>query len=194
MYKEEYKYSGCNDNFDNKLGIFDEMCIKANVPMRYRNVAYSTILRGAALDHYHMNLRSYVRTVQLDDLTRATRNHFESKEYQRGIIDKWNNISLESIIERPKNTGKTMVDCLQILLTEMRHLKLGLPDAMKADVIFHTELLTACRDIPLCTYACCKPPEDINALINELEMSINMYERQQKRGANSLFMDRQYYP
>jgi hypothetical protein len=35
MYKEEYKYSGHGDNFDHKLGIFSEMCMKANVPLRH---------------------------------------------------------------------------------------------------------------------------------------------------------------
>src|SRR5580692_860491 len=87
MYKEDYKYSGRNDNFNHKLDIFYEMCIKANVPVRHRNAAYSTMLKGAALDHYHTNLRQHAQTAQLEDLTCVTRKYFESKEYQRGIID-----------------------------------------------------------------------------------------------------------
>jgi hypothetical protein len=194
MYKEDYKYNGQNDNFDHKLGIFYEICMKANVPPRYRNAAYSTMLRRAALDHYHTNLRQHTQTAQLDNLTRVTRQYFESKEYQRGVIDRWTDITLESVMDKPKNAGKSTTDCLQLLLTEMRHLKLGLPPEMKADVVFHSKLLHACRDLPACVYACCKPADDISSLINELETSITTYERQQKRGANSMFTDRRYHP
>ena len=112
------------------------MCMKANVPTRYRNAAYSTMLKGAALDYYHTNLRQHAQTAQLDNLTRVTRQYFESKEYQRGIIDQWTDITLESIMDKPENSGKSTTECLQILLKEMRHLKLGLPPEMKADVIF----------------------------------------------------------
>ena len=144
MYKEDYKYSGRNDNFDYKLGIFYEMCMKANVPTRYRNAAYSTMLKGAALDHYHTNLGQHAQTAQLDDLTHVTQQYFKSKEYQRGIIDQWTDITLESVMDKPENSGKSTTDCLQILLKEMRHLKLGLPPEMKADVIFHSKLIHAC--------------------------------------------------
>ena len=55
MYKEENKFSGQkesrnNDNFDHKLGIFEEMCFKVNVPESAKNLVYSTMLRGPALD------------------------------------------------------------------------------------------------------------------------------------------------
>jgi hypothetical protein len=80
-------------------------------------------------------------------------------------------------MDKPENTGKSTTDCLQLLLTEMRHLKLDLPDEMKADVVFHTKLLHTCQDFPACTYAYCKPADDMSALINELETSITTYKR-----------------
>jgi hypothetical protein len=112
MYKEDYKYSGRGDNFSYKLGIFDEICMKANVPLRHRNIAYSTMLRGAALDYYHTNLKEYVQTARFEDLTQATQNHFKSKEYQGGIMEKWLHIMLEGVMERPENSGKSTIDCL----------------------------------------------------------------------------------
>jgi hypothetical protein len=194
MYKEDYKYSGRNDNFDHKLGIFYEMCMKANVPTRYRNAAYSTMLKKAVLDHYHTNLRQHAQTAQLNDLTHVTRQYFESKEYQRGIIDQWTDITLESVMDKPENTGKSTTECLQILLKEIRHLKLGLLSEMKADVIFYSKLIHACRDFPACIYACCKPADEISSLINELETSITTYERRQKKITNTMFTDRRYHP
>ena len=194
MYKEDYKYSGQNDNFNHKLGIFYEMCMKANVHLRYRNAAYSTMLQEAALDHYYTNLRQYTQMAQLDNLTCVTRQYFESKKYQRGVIDRWTDITLESVMDKPENTNKSTTDCLQLLLTEMRYLKIGLPPKMEADIVFHLKLLHACRDLPTCIYACCKPADEINSLINKLEISITTYERQQKKGANSIFTDCRYHP
>jgi hypothetical protein len=145
------------------------MCMKANMPVRYRNTAYFTMLKGAALDHYDTNLRKHAQIAELEDLTWVTKRYFESKEYQRNLINYWNNVFLESVIERPENSGKSITDCLQLLLEEMRHLKLGLPKEMQSNVIFHTRLLAACQDFPPCVYACCKPSDNISALIEELE-------------------------
>ena len=36
IYKDECKYSGRKDNFDHKLGIFFDLCLKANVPPNVR--------------------------------------------------------------------------------------------------------------------------------------------------------------
>ena len=45
IYKEDCKYSGRNDNFDHKLGIFYDLCLKANVTTSEAyKAAYSTML------------------------------------------------------------------------------------------------------------------------------------------------------
>jgi hypothetical protein len=65
IYKDDSKYSGRNDNFDHKLGMFYDLCLKANVPPSARNIVYSTMLRGPALDHYYTNLRHCTQTTSL---------------------------------------------------------------------------------------------------------------------------------
>jgi hypothetical protein len=151
------------------------------------------MLRGPALDHYHTNLRHRVQTARFEDLCGTTKKYFEGREYQRGLINCWNSITLGTVMNKPENTGKTTSECLQVLLTEMRHLKLGLPTPLQADEIFYTKLIQACQANPACTYACCKPAEDIPGLIEELETSITTYEIQQKNDNNILFTDRRYY-
>jgi hypothetical protein len=54
-------------------------------------------------------------------------------------------------------------------------------------------LIQACQVNPACTYACCKPAENIPGLIEELETFITTYEIQQKNDNNILFTDRHYY-
>ena len=189
IYKDGYKYSGRNDNFDHKLGMFHDLCLKANVPPTTKNLVYSTMLRGPALDHYHTNLRHRAQTASLETLYSVTKKYFEGWKYQKVIINWWNNITLEAIIDTLENRGKTTSECLQLLLTEMRHLKLGLPEPLQVDQVFHTKLIQACQDLPACGYACCKPADDISGLIEELQASITTYERQQKRATDVLFTD-----
>jgi hypothetical protein len=91
MYKEDSKYSGQketgqNDNFDHKLGIFEEMCFKANVPDSAKNLAYSTMLRGPALDHYFTNIRYRARTTPFAEMCTVTRQYFEGPKHVRSIV------------------------------------------------------------------------------------------------------------
>ena len=92
-----------------------------------------------------------------------------------------------------ENAGKTTSECLQILLTEMRHLKLGLPTPFRTDEIFHAKLIQACQAVPACIYACCKPAADISGLIEELESSIATHEILEKMTNTTLFTDWHYY-
>ena len=123
----------------------------------------------------------------------VTQKYFEPPEYKRSLITRWNTVTLGTVMAKSENAGKTTSECLQILLTEMRHLKLGLPTPFHTDEIFHTKLLQACQAVPACTYACCKPAADISGLIEELESSMATHEIQEKTANTTLFTDQHYY-
>src|SRR6266536_4543583 len=55
LYSNNSKYSNKDDNLDYKLMIFYDLCQKASVPLQAFDQAYSTMLRGLALDHYYTN-------------------------------------------------------------------------------------------------------------------------------------------
>ena len=198
MYKEDNKYSGQkeagqNDNFDHKLGIFEEMCFKANVPESAKNLAYSTMLRGPALDHYFTNIRKRARTTPFEELCTVTKNYFEGPEYVRGIVTQWNRTTLEDIMSRSENTGKTIGEYLQLLLTELRHLRQGLPPELRTDGVLYIKIVQACQDLPACGYACYKPSETLPGLIEDLISSISTWKKQRKRATEILFTDRRYH-
>ena len=86
LYIDESKYSGENDNFDFKLTIFTDLCQKADILKQEFSQAYSTMLRGLALDHYYTNLKSNPLSVPFDKLCEAIRNYFEGLEYKRNIF------------------------------------------------------------------------------------------------------------
>jgi hypothetical protein len=86
LYTNKSKYSGKNDNFNFKLTIFTDRCQKADIPKQEFSQAYSTMLRGLALDHYYTNLKSNPLGIPFDKLYEATRNYFEGPEYKRNIL------------------------------------------------------------------------------------------------------------
>ena len=78
------------------------------------------MLRGLALDHYYTNLKSNPLGGSFDKLCEATRNYFEGSEYKRDILTQWNALKLRTVID--KNTEKSTIECLQILIKDLRQL------------------------------------------------------------------------
>jgi hypothetical protein len=75
-------------------------------------------------------------------------------------------------MDMPENKGKTTLDCVQLLFTEMKHLKLSLPEPLQVDQVFYTKLIQACQDLLVCGYTCYKLTNDILGLIEELQTFI----------------------
>ena len=57
-----------------------------DIPKQEFGQAYSTILRGLALNHYYTNLKSNPLSVTFNKLYKATRNYFKGLEYRRNIL------------------------------------------------------------------------------------------------------------
>jgi len=63
-----------------------DLCQKADIPKQEFSQAYSTTLRGLALNHYYINLKSNPLSVPFNKLCEATRNYFKGPEYKRNIL------------------------------------------------------------------------------------------------------------
>ena len=157
LYTEESKYGGEGDNFEFKLKIFNNACKKTDIPPEKID-ALSIILKGLALDYFYLNLEDQEH-LSFEDVCKAIRNHFEGEEYQRTIQTKWESTNLLSIIKKTEGEGKSTVDCLHLLVKELTHLKHGLDPEFRMDKNFRSKLITACRGIPACEYACYNPAD-----------------------------------
>jgi len=175
LYTDDMKYTGENDNFDFKLTIFHDLCNRADIPDHAKPKAFPTILRSLALDHYYANIVN--KHLDFDGICNAITNYFEGPEYKRRVLSKWNSTTLRSIIN--SNTGKSTEECLQILITTLRHLQHGLNHDLRTDQFFHNKLINACQDIPACRYACYRPSDSLSGLINNLRSSITTFEKSQ---------------
>jgi hypothetical protein len=132
------------------------------------------MLRGLALDHYYTNLKSNPLGIPFDKLCEVTRNYFEGPEYKRDILTQWNAIKLRTVID--KHIEKSTVECLQILIKDLRHLQHSLDITFKTDEFLRNKLITACQDLEPCKYACYRPADTLTSLINDLRSSIITYE------------------
>ena len=125
------------------------------------------MLKGAALNYYYIDCKSNPHITSLSDLCDNIKQHFEGAEHERNVLIKWNDLTLRKEID--KNPGKSIEDCLQLLIQELRVLQLGLEKDLRHEKFFLNKLLTACQDHPACSIACSKPANTVNGLISDLD-------------------------
>jgi len=65
------------------------------------------MLCGITFDFYYRNKATYTT---FNSIYNAIRNYFEGLEYKRGVLIKWNAITLKIVII--KSEGKSIEDCL----------------------------------------------------------------------------------
>ena len=78
------------------------------------------MLRGLALNYYYTNLKSNPLSAPFNKLYKAIYNYFKGPEYKRNILTQWNTTKLWTVID--KNTKKSTIECLQILIKDLRYL------------------------------------------------------------------------
>lgn len=171
IYTEDLKYSGEDDSFDYKYGIFIDLCEKAEIPKNIYFKAFSSMLRGAALKHFYTSIKTNTHITNLSEACENMRETFEGEEYKRSMLTKWNNISLRTVIT--KNPGKDIEFCLQNLVEELRIIQLSLGNNLQDDTFLQNKIITACQAHPACTIGCSIPASSSVALINNLRQSIS---------------------
>lgn len=172
-YPEGSKYSGENDgSFAFKLTIFHDICGRAGVPQSVKLQALPTMLKGAALTYYYSKINTD-STINFDQACNSIARNFEGPEYRRGVLQKWNSTTLRSVIA--ENSGKSMEECFRLLVEKLRHLQHGLDAELRNERFIHNQLILACQEVPACSFACCKPSDNLADLINNLRSLIITY-------------------
>lgn len=122
------------------------------------------------------------------------RAYFEGAEYKRSVLSRWNGITLKSVMSKVENEGKSIEECLQLLIKDLRHLQHGLDPELRTDKFIHHKLVDACQEISACQYACFNPSNTLAGLINDLRSSIVTF--QKANPSETFFTDRRYlkYP
>ena len=117
MYIKESKYNKEDDNFDHKLMIFNDLCDKIDILQKAKIKGFPTMLHSITFNFYYRNKATYTT---FDSIYNVIHNHFKGPEYKRGVLIKWNAITLKTVIIKSK--GKPTEDCLQLLLNDLYYL------------------------------------------------------------------------
>jgi len=96
------------------------------------------MLRSITLNFYYKNKATYTT---FNSIYNTIRNYFKGPEYKRGVLTKWNAITLKTVII--KNEGKSIGDCLQLLLNDLRYLQYGLNANLYNDDFLYNKLIVA---------------------------------------------------
>ncbi len=196
LYTNEAKYSDENDSFSFKLTIFHDMCNRADVSQSAKLKAFLIMLKDLTLDYYYSNMFTItIAVITFDEVCFSMRNYFEDAEYRRDILFKWNNLKLKSIMT--SNEDKSVEECVQLLIKQLRHLQHDLNSKLRSEKFIHNKLINACQDVFVCQYVCFKPRDSLIDLINDLRSSIIIYQKTNSSNFietfETFFIDRRYH-
>ena len=82
-------------------------------------------------------------------------------------------IKLQTIID--KNTKKSTIEYLQILIKDLWHLQHSLNIKLQTDDFLHNKLIIAYQEVEPYKYTYYKPTDTLASLINNLQSSIIIY-------------------
>ncbi len=154
------------------------MCDRADVSQSAKLKAFFIMLKDLAFDYYYSNMFIITITViTFDEVCFFMKNYFESVEYRRDILSKWNNLTLKSIMIKSENEEKFIEECLSLLIKNLRHLQHELNSELRSEKFIHNKLINACQNVFACQYVCFKLNDSLVDLINDLRSSIVIYQK-----------------
>ena len=96
-------------------------------------------------------------------------------------------------MNKQKNKDKSMIDCLNILINELRHLQHGLSPELQNETFMQNYLIIECEKVPTCQLTCYKHSLTLADQIIDLHTIINVYEKFHKSKTKNFFIDRRYH-
>ena len=133
LYRDGMKYSWINDNFAYKLSICHHFCSKADILYEARSKTFSSMLRGFAFEYYLANV-NMLQHATFDQMCNFICSHFEKPNNARNNLIKRYQTTLKLVMTRQKNEEKSMIDRLNILVNDLRHLQHGLSPELQNEL------------------------------------------------------------
>jgi hypothetical protein len=148
LYNKDHQYSrGGLDNFDYKLKLFLMSCKKARLSKEGLLSAILIILKRAVLDFYCANQN---KTVTINNICTAIQANFEEKQHKINLLQEWNGIRLQTIVNNEKNKGKKLSECFNMMIERMCLLQHGLDKGLQDDRFYYNQLIVACKGVEAC--------------------------------------------
>ncbi|KAI0887008.1 uncharacterized protein GGS22DRAFT_187087 [Annulohypoxylon maeteangense] len=101
------------DILDEKIKVFKDYCRKAGVDVGQYHDAYSTMLKGRALQFYFDYLAE--KGLSFEQMVIKCKEFFHTAENQQLYMTEWHGTNMHTVIE--ENPGKDLQTCLEILIS-----------------------------------------------------------------------------
>ncbi|RKF81069.1 hypothetical protein GcM1_186004, partial [Golovinomyces cichoracearum] len=149
---------------DDKQNI-DEKCKLDNLPLTPHGVPE----RGtnlALVKNYGRELANLAKMYSEESKYCGENENFEFK------LTRFCDLCNRAAIPKDQDGDKSTLECLQLLINNLRHLQHGLGQNLRTDEFLHNKLVTVCQEHIACRYVYYKPAETVAGLINDLRSSI----------------------
>ncbi|EED15963.1 hypothetical protein TSTA_010790 [Talaromyces stipitatus ATCC 10500] len=158
------------------------------------------MLKDEALSYYYLNKDRW--ETESVDPPKAIKKYFEGPERERLKQEEWSRLTLQKVIDDPKNLDKSLRECLEIMLNELQKLFYCLPEIMRNDIYYQHKLVKATRTHPSCDWATAQPPSTLTGLIQSLRTNVGQYQdrkqvvaqnRTESKPVDTYYTDRRYH-
>jgi len=161
---DKYQY------METELRMFYDNCEKVGLPESEFYRGFSSMLGGDARDYFYEKLARQEPPLAFRQMHEAIRTYFETPERLLVYQQEWMAISLQRIINN--NPDKTRLECLELILTDIRKLQPGVPPAPSKDQQLRDRAYSAVLGVPECDMALQIAPPTWQGLCNALRTSI----------------------
>ncbi|RKF58355.1 hypothetical protein OnM2_068072 [Erysiphe neolycopersici] len=165
--------SGEEANFDFKLKIYFNTCQRANLQENNISLAFPIILNGPAQEYYYNTIHSFPN-IEFLPLRPAFHDRFEYEELRRNVLVEWDSLNLQQT--KNLNAEKSILTCFDLMLQRLRAVQHGPRHELRNDHFLLNKIITACKSVEACSYACFMPSENVKGLINDIRSSISTWE------------------
>ena len=93
---------------------------------------------------------------------------------------------------KQKNNDKSMIDCLNILVNELRHLQHDLNPKLQNELFMQNHFIIVCENVVACRLTCYKHSLTLIDQIADLHTSITSYEKFRSFETENFFTDKRY--
>ena len=166
---DERKYGGEEyDILDTKLLIFFNCCKNIGLTKDQYYLAFPTMLKGDALEHYHTEMLGKI--TDIDKIVDKMRAQFETRENRQKYLSDWQRTTLQRTIN--ENPGKTKLECFQLMVGKLKKIRQALPKDYRNENIIRDKVISACRGVAECSYATFKPADTFAGVCADLQSSL----------------------
>jgi hypothetical protein len=175
---EDLKFGGeMYDVLGAKLKIFNEKCRRSGIQPHQYHEAFSTMLKGRALQFYYNHLAE--RGMKIDEMIGRTKAFFHTTENHQLYLQEWRATTFSYIIE--KNPDNDLSQNLELLIDKLQKVQMGLSVDYQGDYNLRDQLVSACQGIPACKMVLLKPPDTFESVASELRNAIGVEMRCQNQ-------------